>query len=79
MNLHVDFDRKTKEYFSARDVEPGKAYSWGAMQVHYLRIYEGSVCLSTLAFIPDTHRHFGPDGPRVELAIANNLTLRYEG
>ena len=79
MNIHVDFDRKTKEYLSTIAVPMGKVYSWGAMQVHYLRVDGGSVCLSTWDFIDEDHEHFGPTGPRVELAIANNLTLRYEG
>jgi hypothetical protein len=79
MNLHVDFNRVEKELHHPLEVQLGKVYSWGAMQVHYLRVDGGSVCLNTWDFIPDTHEHFGKSGPRVELAIANNLTLRYEG
>lgn len=78
MNIKTDFNRKDKTYFATRAVPMGKVYSWGSMQQSYLRVDGGSISLGTYTFLPLTHPHFGPDGPRVEIASKADLTIQYE-
>ncbi len=79
MRVQTDFNRKEKTLWSVVNVPVGTVYSWGAMQVSYLRVEGGSVCLSNWDFVPDSHAHFSSEGPRVELALDASLIIKYEG
>lgn len=80
MNIHTKFDRPEPTLISAMDVPVGQVYSWGAKLNSYLRVNGGSVYLGGVYnFLPSSHSHFGPDGPRVQVAERSNLTIEYEG
>lgn len=79
MNVSTTVDRYEPVLMNPRDVPEGKVYSWGEKVISYLRVRNGSICLTNLQFLNTMHEHFSQAGPRVQVADKADLTITYKG
>lgn len=78
MNVSTTVDQYEPTLIKAVEVPRGKVYSWGDKVVSYLRVKDGSICLTNWDFIPIIHPHFSMQGPRVQIAEKADLTIKYK-
>lgn len=78
MNISTNIKKQEIELVNPKDVPVGRVYSWGAKAVSYLRVADGSVCLSgPFEHLSLSAHHFHP-ASKVQIGKAD-LTITYEG